>query len=398
MQQRWDIFCDVVDNFGDIGVCWRLARQLAAEYQLEVQLWVNHAQAAHKLIPSLQLADAANGELTWAPQQVAGVTVCHWQPHITPTPVADVAIEAFACHLPATYVAAMNRQTVWLNLEYLSAEDWIADFHEGVSVHPHTGMRKTFFFPGFTPATGGLILEQGLLAERDAFQASPAMQAEFWRALGLAHLPTSVSMSAGLKLSLFSYPHAPLASLLDTLAHGEHAVHCLVPESSLLPALACYFGVAELRVGDSVSRGQLMLHVLPFLSQAQYDRLLWACDLNFVRGEDSWVRAIWAGQPFIWQPYRQDEGTHITKLLAFMDAYYRQLHPAAAQTWRNAHLAWAESASVTNNISDIFGEMMTALAELKPYSRQRSNDISLQGDLAAKLVQFAAAQCSDILD
>jgi hypothetical protein len=25
MQLHWDIFCRVIDNFGDIGVCWRLA-------------------------------------------------------------------------------------------------------------------------------------------------------------------------------------------------------------------------------------------------------------------------------------------------------------------------------------------------------------------------------------
>ena len=30
MRVTWDIFCSVVDNFGDIGVTWRLARQLVA--------------------------------------------------------------------------------------------------------------------------------------------------------------------------------------------------------------------------------------------------------------------------------------------------------------------------------------------------------------------------------
>ena len=37
----WDIFCTVVDNYGDIGVCWRLARQLAAEHGFAVRLWVD---------------------------------------------------------------------------------------------------------------------------------------------------------------------------------------------------------------------------------------------------------------------------------------------------------------------------------------------------------------------
>ncbi len=107
MKQRWDIFCDVVDNFGDIGVCWRLARQLAAEYELEIRLWVNNTQAAKRLIPPLQL-DAItddSAKQTWAPQRVDGVTICHWMQQFSPTPVADVVIEAFACQLPAAYVA-----------------------------------------------------------------------------------------------------------------------------------------------------------------------------------------------------------------------------------------------------------------------------------------------------
>ncbi|HET9045379.1 MAG TPA: elongation factor P maturation arginine rhamnosyltransferase EarP, partial [Casimicrobiaceae bacterium] len=39
--QRWDVFCKVVDNFGDAGVCWRLARQLVAEHDLAVTLWID---------------------------------------------------------------------------------------------------------------------------------------------------------------------------------------------------------------------------------------------------------------------------------------------------------------------------------------------------------------------
>ena len=26
---HWDMFCRVIDNYGDIGVCWRLAADLA---------------------------------------------------------------------------------------------------------------------------------------------------------------------------------------------------------------------------------------------------------------------------------------------------------------------------------------------------------------------------------
>ncbi|MBY0444112.1 MAG: elongation factor P maturation arginine rhamnosyltransferase EarP, partial [Burkholderiales bacterium] len=38
---RWDIFCRVIDNYGDIGVCWRLARQLSFEHGFAVRLMVD---------------------------------------------------------------------------------------------------------------------------------------------------------------------------------------------------------------------------------------------------------------------------------------------------------------------------------------------------------------------
>ena len=57
---------------------------------------------------------------------------------------------------------------------------------------------------------------------------------------------------------------------------------------------------------------------LPWLTQADFDHLLWACDLNFVRGEDSLVRAAWAGAPFVWQVYPQHDGAHAAKVEALL--------------------------------------------------------------------------------
>jgi len=385
VQQRWDIFCDIVDNFGDIGVCWRCARQLAAEHALDIRLWVNDLDIAARLIPEV------NASLPTTPIRVEGVELRHWSVALDANSIpgnADVVIEAFGCELPASYMQAMNPATVWINLEYLSAESWVDGFHGKCSVHPATGLKKHFFFPGFSAATGGLIRENALLAERDAFKDSPAALQQFWQALDL----TTILDPAAIKLSLFCYPQAPIGDLFDSLAAFTTSTHCLVPEGSLLPQIAEYFQAPPLKPGDTLSAGNLAVTIISFLSQQQYDRLLWACDLNFVRGEDSWVRAIWAGRPFIWQPYRQDAGTHITKLLAFIDRYCEGLSPAAAQTWRKAHLAWAESINDQNNSPDIFSEMMAALAELKPYSINRSNEFSLHDDLAAKLVQFVADQ------
>jgi uncharacterized repeat protein (TIGR03837 family) len=87
-------------------------------------------------------------------------------------------------------------------------------------------------------------------------------------------------------------------------------------------------------------RGNLRVHVLPFVEQERYDELLWACDVNFVRGEDSCVRAQWAGKPFIWQIYPQHDGVHLEKLQAFMNLYCEGLSQHASQAVQALWLDW----------------------------------------------------------
>jgi uncharacterized repeat protein (TIGR03837 family) len=166
-----DIFCRVIDNFGDIGVCWRLARQLANEYPFSVRLWVDKISALRSIVPQCELVDG---------QVLAGVTVRIWQDQVQTNDSADIVIEAFACHLPDSYIALMKNRTVapqWLNLEYLSAETWVDEHHQLVSVHPSTGLKKTFFFPGFTDSTGGLLRESDLITRRNHFFSAGLKQA-----------------------------------------------------------------------------------------------------------------------------------------------------------------------------------------------------------------------------
>ena len=178
MSSRWDIFCSVVDNYGDIGVTWRLARQLVAEHGLAVRLWVDDLGAFVRLCPQ---ADAQ------APRQIQqGVEICLWRADWQVVEPADVVIEAFACELPAAYIEAMakrKRKVLWLNLEYLSAEDWVEGCH-GLPSLQSNGLSKFFFFPGFTAGSGGLLRERELLTQRWAFQADEGTRLAFLRGLG----------------------------------------------------------------------------------------------------------------------------------------------------------------------------------------------------------------------
>jgi len=277
----FDIFCRVVDNFGDIGVCWRLARQLAhPPYQSKVRLWVDDlnsfARIEQQIIPHAGL------------QSVDGVDIVHWTPSTTQLKPHAVVIEAFACDPPAAFVDAMVRQnSLWINLEYLSAESWVESCHAVPSMQAN-GLRKFFFFPGFTPATGGLLREPGLLARRDQWLSKPAHRLEHLRALGLPAAQLE-RLQHGARLAfLFCYPNAPALGLLDSLKQQS------TPSVLIVPA-----GVYPELLTEKSDR--VYVHEIPFVDQASFDQLLWSSDLNFVRGEDSLVRALWAGKPLVWQ-------------------------------------------------------------------------------------------------
>ncbi|HAY11461.1 MAG TPA: elongation factor P maturation arginine rhamnosyltransferase EarP, partial [Thauera sp.] len=69
---KWEIFCQVVDNFGDIGVCLRIARDLADRDGKRVRLWVDDWTVLGRLCPAAAAADPGRGV------EVDGVVFRHW--------------------------------------------------------------------------------------------------------------------------------------------------------------------------------------------------------------------------------------------------------------------------------------------------------------------------------
>jgi uncharacterized repeat protein (TIGR03837 family) len=203
--------------------------------------------------------------------------------------VADIVIEFFACDIPPGYIAAMAQRPerpVWLNLEGLSAEEWVEGCHGLPSKHPRLPLTKYFFFPGFTEKTGGLLYEKDLEAERRAYISDPAAVSAFWSSLGVTE-----AEAAAMKVSLFCYPYAPVAQLFAAWRDGGRQVTCLVPEGVATEAVANFLGQPAVP-GAVRSEGALTVRVLPFVPQQDYDKLLWSCELNFVRGEDSWRNGL----------------------------------------------------------------------------------------------------------
>lgn len=372
-RRTWDIFCAVVDNYGDIGVGFRLARQLAAEHGLRVRLWVNDLATFRRICPEID----PNREA----QTVAGIEVRRWAEPFPETAPAEVVVEAFGCRTPERYVAAMAalaRKPAWINLEYLSAEPWVSGCHGLPSPHPRLPLVKYFFFPGFVAGSGGLLAESDLARRRDAFRRDSAARAGFWRELGLPE-PGPEELVA----SLFCYENAALPELLTAWSAEAFPVRCLVPEGQILPRLSAWFGETA-RVGSALSRGGLEVRILPFTAQARYDRLLWVCDLNFVRGEDSFVRAQWAARPLVWHIYPQRKDAHWAKLSAFLDRYGADLAPDAAAWLRRLWEAWNRGEGMGAAWSG-FG---THRAALEAHARRWAGRLAAHGDLAGNLVHF----------
>ncbi|HJV82947.1 elongation factor P maturation arginine rhamnosyltransferase EarP [Noviherbaspirillum sp.] len=376
------LFCKVVDNYGDAGICWRLARQLHHEHGIAVTLWIDDLQTLRRICPDAAIAADV--------QQLDGVTVRHWRNQdgvFSTADIADIVIEFFGCDIPPGYIVAMaecNPRPVWLNLEGLSAEEWVEGCHALPSPHPRMPLTKYFFFPGFTSKTGGLLHESSLEAQREQFQSDQVAMTAF-----LAQFGVTPGEMSSLKLSLFCYPHAPVSALFDAWQFGDTAITCLVPEGVAVEAVQAFLG-AEARSGAAQTRGALTVRVLPFVPQADYDKLLWACDLNFVRGEDSFVRAQWAGKPFVWHIYPQDENLHHKKLRAFLQRY-----SADIESLNTFSLRW--NGATVENESDQAGwrELWTKFQADMPRLTSRSNEwrqkMLANGDLTSNLLKFAAS-------
>ena len=367
------LYCTVIDNFGDIGVCWRLARQLVGEYQLDVHLWVDHWPAARMLIPELPDASTLADDF-----RVSGVAIRPWtRLRAEADCVGDVLIEGFGLTLPEitrAQLAARTTKPLWINLEYFSAEEWVPRFHLQSGFDRDVGARLWFFFPGVAVHSGGLLRERELLAQRDAWLAE-GQAASFLAKLGLA------DAYPALKVMCFAYANAPYAVWLDVLAAQSPT-----PLSIWLAGGYSQAAFAQLNLNHA-PLPNTTLHNLPFVSQLDFDHLLWSADLLWVRGEDSLVRALWSGKPFIWHIYPQAENAHHAKLDAWLADYTAPFPTELREAYLAVHHAW-NGVTPASELADAWPRLMTHWADWRLHSLRRSGDYARAEDLASRLISF----------
>lgn len=305
MAEAW-VFVRVIDNYGDAGVGWRLSCLLAEYLHMHVRLWIDDTDALNKLVP--------------APEKQARITIEAWQgdammqQQLSAAADPVLVIETFGCELPPQVLERMRqRRPLWLNWEYLTAEDWAVGLHAMSSLQPN-GLEKYFWFMGIDADSGGLLREPDYLAEREKFRQQPKLQQAFRQEYGLPLQHT------GQLWLVFAYTSGQWAQWMAMWQQADTPVTLWLAGGQVIESLRAAKLIApeELQQeGDICELGNVTLVRIPFVPQAAFDRLLWLADAAIVRGEDSFVRALWAGLPFFWHIYRQDDDVHLQKLHSF---------------------------------------------------------------------------------
>ena len=376
MKQTWDVFCTVVDNFGDVGVCWRLARQLVKEHGVAVRLWLDDLGALAAIWTGVD-----EGRCT---QSIEGVIVSAWHDAVEWSNIqaADVVVEAFACNIPQGYVNQMlikkrskGGAPRWINLEYLSAESWIDGCH-GMRSPQNNGLTKTFFFPGFTSTSGGLLREQDAFTKHNTQTPSAT-----W-----VRLTGFTVQDEALKIVLFGYEHMPVSEWLPVLIESNMPVQLAVTHGKAATAVRAFLSVHALSLHHKLS-----IQYLPMLKQDDFDLLLGAADLNFIRGEDSLVRALWAKKPFVWQIYPQHDGVHFEKLEAFIGRYCDGFGlPEVFKVWADIQRAWNLKPGTVIN-SEAWSGFLEKLEPIQHHAEVYCEQLRQTDDLAQQLMQHVAA-------
>jgi uncharacterized repeat protein (TIGR03837 family) len=325
-----DIFCAVVDNFGDAGIAFNLARHLHDDHHWSVRLIIDHPETLRAINPSYNPALKT--------QTIDGVHVVHDTGTIMPDGAVDMVIECLAGRAPHDFLATCAEQTpppVIFAYEYLSAEKWVEEFHEKPSPHPDARLRRYFFYPGFNAHTGGLLAPANYTTRRNEFLNDAAAQTQFWQSLNVP--PPTIHEQ---RITLFTYEQPHIDSWLQHLADQPHPTTLLVPVGRVLPDIARFFGAPQpLVAGDHLTSGNLTARILPFMGRADFDKLLWISDINIVRGEDSLTAAVLSAKPLIWNIYPQENDAHLVKLAAFFNQFWPENpdYLALMQAWNAPH-------------------------------------------------------------
>ncbi|WP_298975110.1 elongation factor P maturation arginine rhamnosyltransferase EarP [uncultured Fusobacterium sp.] len=336
-----DIFCEVIDNYGDVGVAYRLARELKRIYPNKKLRFIINQTEELSLI-----------------KKKDNITVLTYKDINKIENSADLVIETFACNIPEMYMnIALKSSKLMINLEYFSSENWVDDFHLQESFLGGN-LKKYFFIPGLSKKSGGIILDKEFLDRKNKVQENREYYLKQF----------NINENYDLIISVFSY-EKNFDNFLKTLQELDKKVLLLLLSEKTQKNFIKYFD-------NNNYYDKIKIVKLPFFTYDKYEELLALCDINLVRGEDSFVRALLLGKPFLWHIYPQDEDTHIMKLESFLEKYCPN-NESLRRTFINYNIN-----------KDDFSYFFDNLEEIQKYNEKYADYLIQNCNLIKKLINF----------
>ncbi|WP_339010511.1 elongation factor P maturation arginine rhamnosyltransferase EarP [Fusobacterium animalis] len=336
-----DIFCQVIDNYGDVGVAYRLAREFKRVYpNKKLRFVINQIEELNLIRKSENIEVILYKDISKIENS------------------ADLIIESFGCEIPKEYMdKALKKSKLIINLEYFSAEKWVDDFHLQESFLGGN-LKKYFFIPGLSEKSGGILLDNEFLERKKKVEANKEYYLEKFE----------IKEKYDLIGSVFSY-EKNFDSLIEELKKLNKKVILLILSEKTQKNFIKYFD-------NGNNYDKIKFVKLPFFTYDKYEELLALCDFNLVRGEDSFVRALLLGKPFLWHIYPQDENTHIKKLESFLEKYCSN-NKELKQTFINYNIN-----------KDDFSYFFKNFKEIEKYNKNYANYLIKNCNLMEKLINF----------
>jgi len=336
-----DIFCEVIDNYGDVGVAYRLAREFKRIYpNKRLRFFINKTEEINLIKKSNDIEIIAYEDISKIEDS------------------ADLIIETFACEIPKEYMdKALRSSKLIINLEYFSAEDWVDDFHLQESFLGGS-LKKYFFIPGLSKKSGGILLDNEFLERKKQVEENREYYLEKFK----------IKEKYDLIGSVFSY-EKNFDSLINELKKLDKKVLLLILSEKTQKNFIKYFD-------NSNNYDKIKAVKLPFFTYDKYEELLSLCDFNLVRGEDSFVRALLLGKPFLWHIYPQKENIHIQKLNSFLEKYCPN-NKSLKETFINYNIN-----------RDNFSYFFKNFKEIEKYNKKYAGYLIENCNLMEKLINF----------
>ena len=336
-----DIFCQVIDNYGDVGVAYRLAREFKRVYpNKKLRFIINQMEELNLIKKSEEIEIITYQDISKIENS------------------ADLIIESFGCEIPKEYMdRALKNSKLIINLAYFSAEDWVDDFHLQESFLGEN-LKKYFFIPGLSKKSGGILLDNEFLERKKKVTKNKGY---YLKKIGINEKYDLIG-------SVFSY-EKNFDFLIEELKKLDKKILLLILSEKTQKNFIKYFD-------NGNNYDKIKFVKLPFFTYDKYEELLALCDFNLVRGEDSFVRALLLGKPFLWHIYPQDENTHIKKLESFLEKYCSN-NKELKQTFINYNIN-----------KDDFSYFFKNFKEIEKYNKNYANYLIKNCNLMEKLINF----------